>query len=403
MANLIPYPRHRAKDGTTRVFIKLHHQGKKKLIRTEVLLTDADLTKSKKIKSAGLKHEVDEIVRKYQMILHRIGSSRLAQLNVDEVYELLIKGDNFTDEPDFFEYGMKVVDQLKGEGKKGTAANYGSAISSFKEFIKSPTLSFNDVTGKVIREYALYLRNAKSRRYKKSEIKAGHRTLTLYLAIIRAIINRARSEYNDEDLGELVIRVNPFAKFKIPAEEKPEPRALSIEKIRMIRDMEIPIEKRRMALARDCFMLSFYLIGMNSADLFDYPPVKDGRIEYERKKTKSRRSDRALISVKVEPEAAKILERYTFKELYSSPNTFNKALNIGLKEVGSFIDEPDLTFYSARHSWATIASNDCMIDKYTVHLALNHVDEEMKVTDRYIKKDWSQIDKANRKVLEYLK
>ena len=59
-----------------------------------------------------------------------------------------------------------------------------------------------------------------------------------------------------------------------------------------------------------------------------------------------------------------------------------------------------MEFYAARHSWATIASNEAGVDKYTVHEALNHVDPAMKVTDIYIKKNWSNIDKANRAVID---
>ena len=62
-----------------------------------------------------------------------------------------------------------------------------------------------------------------------------------------------------------------------------------------------------------------------------------------------------------------------------------------------------MEFYAARHSWATIARNDADVDKYTVHSALNHVDEEMKATDIYIKKSWDPIDRANRKVLDLVK
>ena len=62
----------------------------------------------------------------------------------------------------------------------------------------------------------------------------------------------------------------------------------------------------------------------------------------------------------------------------------------------------DLEYYAARHSWATIALNDAGVDKYTVHSALNHVDESMRVTDMYIRKSWDPIDKANRKVLDLL-
>ena len=40
----------------------------------------------------------------------------------------------------------------------------------------------------------------------------------------------------------------------------------------------------------------------------------------------------------------------------------------------------------------------CGNDKTTVHKALNHVDEGMKVTDIYIDRDWSVIWNANKKV-----
>lgn len=62
-----------------------------------------------------------------------------------------------------------------------------------------------------------------------------------------------------------------------------------------------------------------------------------------------------------------------------------------------------MEFYAARHSWATIANNDAGVDKYTVHTALNHVDEDMRVTDIYIRKSWNKIDAANRAVLDFLK
>lgn len=57
-----------------------------------------------------------------------------------------------------------------------------------------------------------------------------------------------------------------------------------------------------------------------------------------------------------------------------------------LKETGSILGVDDLEFYAARHSWATIAVNKVGIDKYTVHAALNHLDDSMKVTDIYIER-----------------
>ena len=78
-----------------------------------------------------------------------------------------------------------------------------------------------------------------------------------------------------------------------------------------------------------------------------------------------------------------------------------KIINEGLKEIGKEIGVEGLTFYAARHSWATIARSSAVgIDKATVHEALNHVDKEMRITDIYIDKDWTVIWDANKKVLD---
>jgi integrase len=72
-----------------------------------------------------------------------------------------------------------------------------------------------------------------------------------------------------------------------------------------------------------------------------------------------------------------------------------------IKEIHQ-VDLGYFIFYSARHSWATIARNDLSIDKYTIHEALNHSDSEMSITDGYIRKDFSNINIANRKVIDYV-
>lgn len=46
--------------------------------------------------------------------------------------------------------------------------------------------------------------------------------------------------------------------------------------------------------------------------------------------------------------------------------------------------------------------NKVGIDKYTVHAALNHIDESMKVTDIYIERDFVNENIANAKVVKYV-
>lgn len=80
----------------------------------------------------------------------------------------------------------------------------------------------------------------------------------------------------------------------------------------------------------------------------------------------------------------------------------NRSINIGLKQIGEELGIDNLQFYSARHSFATIAANDVKIDRYTINLMLNHTDNSMKVTELYIREDFSQINEANSRLLEYV-
>ena len=150
---------------------------------------------------------------------------------------------------------------------------------------------------------------------------------------------------------------------------------------------------------------------MNTADLYNCTELNDGVITYYRTKTTSRRNDKAKMKVKVPALIMPLLNKYkdikgqrvfNFYNNYNTADSFNKAVNYGLKEIGKLIGVDDLEYYAARHSWATLAVNKVGIDKYTVHAALNHIDEAMKVTDIYIERDFEMENEANRKVLEYV-
>jgi len=83
-------------------------------------------------------------------------------------------------------------------------------------------------------------------------------------------------------------------------------------------------------------MLSFYLCGMNAVDFHaaNYRTI-NGRIEYYRSKTKSKRKDNAFVSIRLILTAKILLQRYKdINQHYKTVNNLNKALNKGLKEIG---------------------------------------------------------------------
>src|SRR6202012_1532997 len=79
------------------------------------------------------------------------------------------------------------------------------------------------------------------------------------------------------------------------------------------------------------------------------------------------------------------------------------ALSKGMQQLRKVTGIADITFYWARHTFATIARNKCQMDKDDIAEALNHVDGDHKITDIYIEKDWSIVDKVKAAVIKFFR
>lgn len=92
---------------------------------------------------------------------------------------------------------------------------------------------------------------------------------------------------------------------------------------------------------------------------------------------------------------------------------FQKYCNIALKNIGEMKrvglggkkiirpEWPEISTYWARHSWATIAYNDCEVSLDVISQALGHSDGH-DMTNIYLDKKLRLIDEANRKVLDWV-
>lgn len=219
---------------------------------------------------------------------------------------------------------------------------------------------------------------------------------------LRTLFNEACRLYNNEDFGIIKIKHYPFKVYKIGAPPKTRKRNIAAERIIKLRDEDLPPDSRA-ELARDLFMLSFYLCGMNAVFLYKldrYDPAWK-RLEYNRSKTEGMRDDDAFISIRIVPEARPLLAKYmgTLQRRYSTANGLGTALSKGMSLIRDRCELPELTFSWARHSFATIARNKCRISKDDIAEALNHVDGEHTTTDIYIEKDWGIVDDVQATVI----
>lgn len=202
---------------------------------------------------------------------------------------------------------------------------------------------------------------------------------------------------------------NPFDRMRLKTEQTAK-RSLTVEELREVFTMDaLPYAE----IYRDMFKLSFMLIGVNPIDLFRLEPATPrGRVDYRRAKTHK------LYSIKVEPEAKKIIDKYKgtdkllmLSQRWKLSESFSRAANKALgtlgaqpaargRKRGDDAKFPDLTLYWARHTWATIAA-DLDIPDATISLALGHSGEN-RTTDIYIRRNLKKIDEANRKVLDWV-
>lgn len=414
----------RRRDGTFAVRIRVTHRRKICYITTNAVVDARQLTKKLEIKDTSVIDLMDETIHRWRGHVARLGL-RADDMDVREVVEWIRRSERFANgfRLDFIDY----IRQVAGQMNPSSSRNYRSAANALERYTRGRTLDIAEITPRLLADFERFLRNEPSQRGSnrtkgQSTAKKGERAVSLYMGVIRAVHNRARDEFNDESLGEINIPGTPFSKYKVPKEGPVKKRAIGTEIIQRIIELEDEPHadqskalNTRRDLARDCFLLSFGLAGMNAADLYGCPAsaLKGNIITYNRQKTASRRTDRAEMQIRIEPQLAGLVARYRdpsgvrlfrFHRLYASADNFNRALGAGLKRVAEAVgvdpDAPRLTFYAARHSWATIARSSALnIDKYTVHEALNHVDAGLKITDRYITRDWTNIWSANAAVV----
>ncbi len=404
-------------DGTYNVKIRFTLDRKVKRLSTNLFVTQQDLTKSLKFKEdTSIKREIDRLVLYYREQCLKLQLDQ-NHYSLDEIIEFLNGEQEKQQTIDFIKFSREWIASTTIKG----APNYTTAINALVRFVGKEELDINLITLDFLEQFKAFLIGERDARTKKlmqqGKRVTSNRTLSLYLVSIKKLFNEAKRKFNKKDKNLILIPNSPFEDFKIPKQEATRKRAIPADIIKKVwklpyKDMKKGYKSTcRYNLAKDCFILSFCLMGINSADLYNATEMRGNTIIYNRTKTKARRLDGAKMMVDIPKIVQPLIDKYkdstgkrlfNFYQYYGDEKTFNKAINCGLKEIGAILEVDDLEYYAARHSWATIALNKVGIDKYIVHAALNHIDDAMKVTDIYIERDFVNENKANTKVVKYV-
>lgn len=388
-------------DGTHNIKVRIVVRNTNTLVKTSIYVTPEQVTRGGQIKDHQVLDACNNILSHWRHTIATLGHAA-DSLDAKELAQLLKQSDHQGNV-----WRLNFVDHIRdvARTKQGqTQHNYMVVASSLARYSPSVALDINDITPQVLSNYEQWLRD--------TGIAPG--TITQYMTLIRSAHNAARLRYNDEDTGVVRISRQPFTRYKVPTAPAPVSRAVDLDTLQAIVDLEDEdrINSRR-NIARDCFTLSFFLGGMNYIDIFNLPSdaYKDGYIEYRRQKTKGARADGALYRVKVVDAIVPLIEQYrdlANKRLFRfynhfSESSFKASLCFGMADIEKAVPfKRHYTFYAARHTYASLARNVVGLDKYTVHELLNHSDNEMKITDRYIERDWQRLFDAHIKVVELI-
>lgn len=398
-------PQHIKKDGTTNIKIRIYHNRETQYIPTPHYILPEEMTDAGMVigpEEDLINYELGEILQKYRKSLLKLGSERSKRISCSELKDFIVA----SSEPDyefidFHDFSMKYISRIK---KERTAEWLQRSLDIFMWFSNGRKMDARDITAKTIEQY---IRQLNTGGKSGNPLEPG--TISNYLRGLRVLYNKCKSHYNDEDHDIIRIRNKPFRDGAIPAYRRKR-KAITISDIKRIRDYETKTDRTR--IARDTFMIMFYLMGININDLYKLnPPHRDNRLVYNRAKTNT--DDNIYnypLSIRIEPELRHLLDRYSnghflsdISKRYCNVKNFMRAVNEGMDIISKDLGLPKVTTNWARHTWASLARNKAGISKSDIDFCLGHVNNDTKMADIYIDIDYGIFDDCNRKVLDLLK
>lgn len=415
MANLYLYLDKRTprKDGSGSLKVAITHKRKTVYHPLETYIKpeewDADHQQvvarpDKKFLNVLLKKRMAEMSLALQRILLRDDAE---SFSAKDLLVMIVRGTDTVDKPEDMDYVLPIYNEyIMGCAKPTTAATYRTSLNNLIEYEKDiDSLRFKDMNVAWLRKYQRWLLDTKGMSVNGSNV---------YLRNLRRVFNyalkneltRARYPFKDVDMSTV------------------EPDKYVVSWKEFVEWVAFPVTDGR-AFYRDLFMLSFYLCGIRPVDLLHVKKsqIKDGRLEYWPEKL----NGRTRLSIKIEPEAQAIIDRYAGKEYMldvledrTDYKSFMQHWNKALKAVGN--DEytpqvcgngkvyqivthhgiiPKIKVYHSRIWWASFAYNELDVPIDTISQALGHKNG-LRVTNLYVRRANDKVDEVNRRMIDWL-
>lgn len=387
-------------DGFFPVYIRVTHNRTTQYIKTDKMVTKRELSRSKEITDPVVMQFCTALILDYNERLNRTDTRNwTARMVVD----YLQKGE---EDLCFSDYARRHIDRLIDNGQERNAKNYRLALQHMERFFGTTRVMFSTLTSTNMTKWIKSLEHT-------------NRAKEMYPVCMRQVFRAAIEELNDYDTGLIRVKTNPWVKVMIPHADRPEKRAISAEECRRFFSSPLPESKMKLPLpelGRDIAMMVLCLGGINTVDLYNLrrEDYHGGIIHYKRAKTMRSRSDGAYFEMRV-PEIIKpLFEKYAsvpgsewlfnFHDRHTTSDSFSANVNIGIRKICESMGiakENWYCVYTFRHTWGTVAQNDCGASISEVAFGMNH-SAGHRITRGYIKLDFTPAWELNERVVDFI-
>jgi len=369
-------------DGRHKIRISISHNSKTRYIPTSIIINSEREFRNGQIArrpdAAYLNVQLRKLLDKYQEAIDNIGY--IEGLTCSEVVQLVKS--NGADE-------HKTIRQLLSEYLAASTLSYNSVrvyigkVNSFEAF----------AGGDILLEQLSYSKIIAYDKWLRSRGDTSTTVLNNIAALRMLYLFAGKCSY-------ALPKINPFAAYKFPQNAIRE-AWLSTEQIKEVRDFDAG----RLAYARDMFMLSYYLGGINPVDLskIDFRSVGKS-LSYVRQKTASRTG--SAIEFVIPDEAWPIINSRADRNghVMLGPKS-GKLMNLShsVKSISRRLGYDNMIFYSARKSFSQHAF-ELGISTSVIDYILGHSHSGGRQSlYHYIRVTPQQATEAVRAVLDNLK
>lgn len=376
------------KSGKHKIRIAIGHKQETRYLVTRFVIDSPSQFRDGQVVDAPYASHINmklrNLLNTYQEALDKINTNSYTCSQIAEYLSNYREGTcPFTDIANEYIGGM-----IK-EGRKSTAQLYQKTTDYFLDSVGHDSM-LEGITPRTIKDFDLYL---KQRNFSPA-------TRGTHMAHLKAIINYA-IKYR-----KVSYEAHPFEFY-----EKPDCSVreldISVDEVRLIRDAEVT--EKSLCMARDLFMLSYYLGGINLIDLMQINFKGKDTIEYIREKSKNTKKGDKKISFTIPDEAKPIIKKWMGKNgklnfgYKLSYDNFRKYVTKEIIRLSDRIGiDKHVVYYSARKSFVQHGF-ELGIPLETLEYCIGQSMKANRPIFNYVKIMRKHADEAIRKILDNLR